>query len=188
MSSTLAQHGDNPYGSGSQGEQTDPHPFKVTLNVIVKERLRQLCTIKFDETQTIGQVKDAIVRKNKKILIKNLFVRDEQVKGRIVRVVDLDKEFTDRTRLITLGMHEGKQYKIHVSFSRALAFMNQSQLDALVTQINNRTNYIYENELVIQAINMGQNCTFNEALSNLVNFPSRVFESILEREVKGITD
>ena len=55
-----------------------------------------------------------------------------------------------------------------------------------MAEIEKKTQSKYPRELIIQAINMAPECTFDQTLSNLVNNAIRVFESILQAECRQI--
>ena len=50
---------------------------KITLNIVVKETNRKLCTFFVNETDTLSKVKDVILRKNKNVVVNNLFIKEE---------------------------------------------------------------------------------------------------------------
>ena len=50
---------------------------KITLDIVVKETDRKLCTLYVNEKDTITKVKEEILRKNKKVVVKNLFIKEE---------------------------------------------------------------------------------------------------------------
>ena len=68
----LGQH-----GSTDRSTVIEHHKDKVTLKIQVKETRRKLCTLYLDENVTLLAVKDEIVRKNKSVIIKNLFIKEE---------------------------------------------------------------------------------------------------------------
>lgn len=47
---------------------------KVTIDIYVKETQKKLCTVRVLETDTITKVKEEIIRKNKKVIVKNLYI------------------------------------------------------------------------------------------------------------------
>ena len=83
-------------------------------------------------------------------------------------------------------MENGNEYTITVRFVRALAILSSEQIDNLKKEIEKKTQGKYSDELIMQAINMAPECTFDQTLSNLVNNAVRVFESILQAECRQI--
>ena len=52
----------------------------------------------------------------------------------------------------------------------------------MASRIEKSTYGRYEEELIMQAINMAPECTYDQSMSNLLNKVARVFECILSAE------
>ena len=94
---------------------------------MVKETKRKLCTLYLGESTTLAAVKDEIVRKNKSVMIKNLFIKEEQCHSRLIKLLINDHE-SDRDGAVTLRelkMKDGESHSMTVRFVRALAFLTQ---------------------------------------------------------------
>ena len=158
----------------------------VTLDIVVKETARRLCSLSLAETDSLSKVKEEILRKNKRVVVKNLFIKEEQCIGRIVKLFIKDTEWdgADTATLKSLEMTNGHTYSMTVRFVRALAFLSEREMRDLVREAESRTQRRYPRELIVQAINMAPECTLAQTSSNLVNNAVRVFESILQAESK----
>ena len=119
-------------------------------------------------------------------MIKNLFITEHLCKPAIIIIVrnGQDYEGSDTNKLVSLGMVNGQVYDLTVRFVRALAFLQMNEINSLIKAIDEKTRSRYPRELTLQAINMAPECTFDQTLSNLVNHPDRVFESILQAECR----
>ena len=99
----------------------------VTLAIVVKETARRLCSLCLAETDSLSKVKEEILRKNKRVVVKNLFIREEQCIGRIVQLFIKDTEWdgANTATLQSLEMTNGHTYSMTVRFVRALAFLSE---------------------------------------------------------------
>ena len=164
----------------------EPKYYKdnVTLKIQVKETERKLCTLYLGESASLAAVKEEIVRKNKAVILKNLFIKEEQCRSRIIKlfIKDSESDGDDTVTLKDLGMKNGESHSMMVSFVRALAFLTQRQINNMVTNVETQTEGRYPQELIVQAINMAPECKLEQTISNLLNNAVRVFESILQSE------
>ena len=83
------------------------------------------------------------------------------------------------TQLSTFGFKNGFEGMIVIKFVRAVAFLTNEEIKALVTKVDRAVHGKYPTEIIVQAINMAPMCTYEQTLSNVVNNAARVFESIL---------
>ena len=164
----------------------EPKYYKdnVTLKIQVKETERKLCTLYLGENATLAAVKDEIIKKNTSVILKNLFIKEDQCRSRIIKLFinDLESDGDDAVTLKDLGMKNGESHSMMVSFVRALAFLTQRQINNMVTNVETQTEGKYPQELIVQAINMAPECKLEQTISNLLNNAVRVFESILQSE------
>ena len=159
---------------------------KVTLNIQVKETERRLCTLHLDENLTINVVRKSIIEGNRKVICKNLYIGAARCVPRMIVVFHDDEEmkFNSNTKLKSLGFRNGLIYNLTVRFVRALAILTQPKLHCMVDRVDRKSQGKYPRELIVQAVNMAPECTFDQTLSNLVNNATRVFESILQAECR----
>lgn len=59
---------------------------QVKLEIFVKETRRKLCTVCLPETSTINDVKEQVIKKNLKVLVKNLFINEKDCRPRMITV------------------------------------------------------------------------------------------------------
>ena len=104
-----------------------PPTNKIILCIQVKETQRKLCTLCLPETDTLLKVKEEILKKNKRVVVKNLFIKEEQCVVRIIKLFIRDKEWEgqDSATLNSVGMSNGTQHSMTVRFVRALAFKSE---------------------------------------------------------------
>jgi len=57
------------------------HEHIVYINIIVKETQRKLCRVDVSEDTSIRWLKERIIDKNKKVMMKNLFINDNQCRS-----------------------------------------------------------------------------------------------------------
>jgi hypothetical protein len=176
MESVLEQR-----GAASISNESSINPNKVVIEILVKETQRKLCTVSVLESETMAKVKQEILKKNKRVVVKNLFIQEEQCLPRIIKLYNGENEIDgpDTVKLSKLGMSNGTTVSLTVRFVRALAFLSEQEMKDMVQEVESRTQSKYPKELIIQAINMAPECKIDQTLSNLVNNAVRVFESIL---------
>ena len=126
------------------------------------------------------------MEENKSLIIKNLFIKKEQCTARLVKIYKDDKEVTEQLTLEAMGMHRGQHHQLVVRLIRRMAFLSDQDVNDMVAAVDARTQERYPLELILQAINMAPECTFDQTLSNLVNNAVRVFERILQAECRQI--
>ncbi len=73
-----------------------------------------------------------------------------------------------------------------ISFVRAYAYHDRAQVKQLLYSLDCKTQGHYPKDLMLQALNMGPSCTYDEALTNLYKHTATVFEAILKSESKTI--
>ena len=57
------------------------HEHVVYINIIVKETQRKLCRVDVSENSSIRWLKESIIDKNKKVMMKNLFINNNQCRS-----------------------------------------------------------------------------------------------------------
>ena len=99
----------------------------VTLDIVVKETARRLCSLSLAETDSLSKVKEEILRKNRRVVVKNLFIKEEQCISRIIKLFIKDTEWdgANSATLQSLEMTNGNTYSMTVRFVRALAFLSE---------------------------------------------------------------
>ena len=86
-------------------------------------------------------MKEEILRKNKRVVVKNLFIKEEQCTSRIVKLFIKDTEWdgANTTTLKSLEMTNGHRYSMTVRFVRALAFLSELEIRDMVREVESRT-------------------------------------------------
>ena len=79
--------------------------------------------------------------KNKSVIIKNLYIKEAQCIGRVIKLMIDNKEWKvdENKKLKTLDMRNGCTYELTVSFNRALAFMTEKCIKNMVLKIERST-------------------------------------------------
>ena len=80
-------------------------------------------------------------------------------------------------------MTNGREESLHVRLVRGLAVLTKKKYEALITEVNERTDSRFPRELVEGAIEMAPLCTFKEVLCNLEDHITLVFERILKESL-----
>ena len=123
------------------------HEHIVYINIIVKETQRKLCRVDVSEDTSIRWLKESIIDKNKKVMMKNLFINDNQCRSRIIKVFSQSRTESGSLRykeilngpnkkLKNLGFRNGLCYKLTVRFVRALGILTRAKHQHLVDRIN----------------------------------------------------
>ena len=70
-------------------------------------------------------------------MIKNLYIKEEQCVGRVIKLIIGGKEWKgdQNSQLKALEMRNGSVYELTVSFTRALAFMTEKGINDMVLKI-----------------------------------------------------
>ena len=58
----------------------------IQLEVFVKETQKRLCKLRMQESDRLSQLRDEIVRVNKRVILKSLYISEEQCIGRIIKL------------------------------------------------------------------------------------------------------
>ena len=58
----------------------------IKIDIFVKETRRKLCTVCLPESSTINDVKEQVIKKNLKVLVKNLFLNEKNCRPRMIIV------------------------------------------------------------------------------------------------------
>ena len=78
-------------------------------------------------------------------------------------------------------MENGGVYTLMVRFVRAFTFLTKPKHARLIKELDEKLEPgKYPRELIVQAINMAPECTFDQCLSNLVNNAAKVCEAIMQ--------
>ena len=90
-------------------------------------------------------------------------------------------------KLAHMGMMNGGVYSLMVSFKRWRAYLTKPKHSRLIKELDAKLEPgKYPRELIVQAINMAPECTFDQSLSNLTTNAARVFEAILMADDRKI--
>ena len=118
---------------------------------MVKETQRKLCVLALAETDTLRKVKEEILRKNQKVVVKNLVISKEQCITRIIKLFIGDNEWQgdDAATLKSLEWMNGNQYTLIVRFVRALAFLSEQEISDMVSEVERRTQGKYPQEMIL---------------------------------------
>ena len=84
-------------------------------------------------------------------------------------------------KLAHMGMMNGGVYTLMVSFKRWRLYLTKPRHTRLIKELDEKLEPgKYPRELIVQAINMAPECTFDQCLSNLVNNAAKVCEAIMQ--------
>ena len=83
-------------------------------------------------------------------MIKNLYIKEEQCVGRVIKLIIGGKEWKgdENSQLNALEMRNGCTYELTISFTRALAFITDKEIKDMVLRIERRTEGRYDKELI----------------------------------------
>ena len=125
-------HHQSKHAEATTQQHCSPHsassPF-VKVLVQVLETKRVLDTMYWPQQTSFARVRADIVEKHKKILMKNMFLTEKQLRGRIAVIMDQNprsEEYYEceghtMYKLAHLGMRNGGVYTLTVKFARAFA-------------------------------------------------------------------
>ena len=154
----------------------------VTIDVIVKETGKTLCTVQLLETATIYALKREIVEKRRGTIATGLSITARQCTKDVIDVIINGRvvEYGPRQEIRNFGILGSRRRKaVTITFVRAYAFHNRAHVKQLLYSLDCKTQGHFPQDLMLMALNMGTNCTYDEALRNLYRHTARVFETIL---------
>ena len=104
-----------------------------------------------------------IIKRNLRVIQKNLFITEQQCLPRIIRVYHDGEEYTRTTtyKLRDFRMVNNNEITFTVRFVRALAVLSEEEITDLKNKIHTTTRDKYSDELIMQAINMAPECKYD---------------------------
>ena len=144
----------------------------VTIDVIVRETGKTLCTVQLLETATLCALKREIIEQRRGTIATGLFLTARQCTKDVIDVIINGRveEYGPRQQIRNFGILGSRTRKaVTITFVRAYAFHDRAQVKQLLYSLDCKTQGHYTEELMLMALNMGPSCTYDEALRNLYN-------------------